>query len=162
MISPATCRSPQSCRYCTRINITGHIRSHSTGCRHKIKKQVNCKSNNLIYCLQCHVCQKQYIGQTKRTIMERFSAHFYNIIKCKTNDNIGEHFNTYPHQGEPLFSISVLEFIHSPPNSEDTTNFRLKRESHWIHLLRTTSPQASTLWTPPHGNPYSTLASLSI
>ena len=49
------------------FNNTGEVR--------EIKQQMACKSATLIYMIECKRCKKQYIGETKRTLRERFTEH---------------------------------------------------------------------------------------
>ncbi len=37
----------------------------------------SCGSNNLVYLVICKVCHKQYVGETSRTLKQRFYEHFY-------------------------------------------------------------------------------------
>ena len=104
------CDSP-SCRYCTRINKTGKIKSHSTSKPHNAMRNVNCHSFNLIYCITCKKCARQYVGQTKNTSRQRFIAHFYLIGHKKTEHEVSRHFNAHDHRGIHDVEIHVLEFI---------------------------------------------------
>ena len=36
---------------------------------------LNCKSKNLVYLIECKKCTKQYFGETKRQLHERFGEH---------------------------------------------------------------------------------------
>lgn len=36
---------------------------------------MNCKSENLIYCIQCTNCNKSYIGQTSNALKQRMKVH---------------------------------------------------------------------------------------
>ena len=130
----------RSCRYCPKLNHSGSITSHATGRKYYAKQNVNCKTNNLIYCINCTHCGLQYIGQTKRTLMERFQGHFYNINNNKREDTIGRHFNSQGHHGIQDIEIYILDFIHITPDSEAALQERLRKESDWIHRLRTPAP----------------------
>lgn len=134
------CKSPNLCRYCPKMVTTGNITSKTTGRPYRIKTNVNCRSNNLIYCMQCTKCNIQYIGETKRSILERFQGHFYNVNTQRNTDVIGLHYNLPDHRGLEDISIYVLEFVHVPPDHADSKTIRLRQESAWIHRLRTMSP----------------------
>ena len=45
-----------------------------------INKEVNCQTKNVIYCITCKKCNVQYIGETERTLMERFCVHLFLFI----------------------------------------------------------------------------------
>ena len=53
------------CRCFPLLNKSGRITSTCTGRSYSAKIRVDCKSNNLIYCLTCKHCQIQYADQTK-------------------------------------------------------------------------------------------------
>ena len=105
------------------------------------KIRVDCKSGNLIYCITCKKCKIQYVGQTKRRLMDRFQSHFYNITSKNTKDTIGQHFNLPNHGGLSDIEIHVVDFIHAHPLSPHVLNVRRTIESHWQHRLRTNAPQ---------------------
>ena len=102
-------------------------------------KRISCKSHNLIYCITCKVCNKQYIGQTKNRIQDRFKGHFNNI---RNNDlhPIGKHFNEKDHHGIRDVSISVLCWIYHPSNTEKASRERDYKELQYIHNFSTVLP----------------------
>ena len=73
------CHSFPKCKHCPLINKSGKISSSSTGRTYKIPRKVNCNSMNLIYCLECSVCHKQYVGQTKNKFLVRVNQHMNDI-----------------------------------------------------------------------------------
>ena len=82
----------------------------------------------------------QYVGQTKRRLMDRFQGHFYNVTK-KSNDHIiGRHFNEADHHGIEDMEIHVLDFIHQPPETQAASYLRDRIENNWIHRLKTQAP----------------------
>lgn len=144
----APCKTTR-CRYCPRIDHSGSITSTTTGRKYYSKTKVDCKSNNLIYCITCQQCQIQYVGQTKRTLMERFQGHFYNITSENRDDNIGNHFNLPGHSGIADVHIHIVDLIHSPPELSESLGTRLNLESNWIHRLRTPAPWGLNLMDTP-------------
>ena len=64
-----------TCIYCDSMDKTGHIYSYMTKQSYESKFNICCQSSNLVYCLQCNTCGKQYVGQTKRK-----SNDFRNIL----------------------------------------------------------------------------------
>jgi len=116
-------------------------------------KNITCRSSNLVYCITCKECGKQYVGQTKRTILARFQGHCGKIRKYQTNrleepilhrqqdkDAVGLHFSADNHNGTEDLIISVLAFIKSTPLSQAALRYRLKVEKEWIHKLRCPAP----------------------
>ena len=145
------CNAKKQCRYCPILNTSGKIKCSVTLAEHESKTNITCNSSNLIYCITCKQCKKQYVGQTKRTIMKRFQEHFYNIKIARTAkldkqaiqpskiDPIGLHF-TQPHHDATDIQISVLAFITLTPESKEALSLRLKVEKKWIHLMRCPAP----------------------
>ena len=128
------------CRYCPTINRTGSITSHNSGRNYTAKHSISCKSHNLIYCIQCKHCHKQYVGQTRNRIMDRFQSHFYNITTNNQNDPIGRHFNSAGHTQLKDITIYVLDFVQSPGQSPSGKRERDHKEKKWIYQLMTISP----------------------
>ena len=48
---------------------------NNTGGTRQIKHHITRDSTNLTYMIQCKRCKKQYIGETKRRLRERFKEH---------------------------------------------------------------------------------------
>ena len=131
----------QQCLYCGCLNKTGTIISHTLQRSFNTKTQVCCQSSNLVYCLQCNICGKQYVGETKRTFHERIREHFRNIRKGLPKEPLGRHFNDADHRNDPSqITAYILAFITAPPNSKDALKMRLKFEFSWMHRLRTSLP----------------------
>ena len=55
----------KTCNYCPLLDRSGQITSTTTGRTYTTRKHVSCKSHNLIYCITCTICKKQYVGQMK-------------------------------------------------------------------------------------------------
>jgi len=131
----------RGCRYCPKLDLSGQIKSKSTGRNYSTKTQITCNSNNLIYCISCKVCQKQYVGQTKNSIKERFKCHFYSVTHPEVSDTtIGRHFSATDHNGLNDITIHVLEFIHIPKDTPASQRFRDESERTWMHRLASISP----------------------
>ena len=122
------------------LNKTGRILCPFNGRSYISRFNISCTSNNLVYCLACKICNKLYVGQTKRAFRLRFGEHFTSIRKHKKHLVVGRHFNTAGHSGTCDIQAYVLEFINSPP---DTLYSKKKREAvelKWIFRLRSTVP----------------------
>jgi len=147
------CIARTKCNHCPLLNTSGTITCHVTKKQFLCKKNITCRSSNLVYCISCKTCGKQYVGQTMRTIMARFQGHFNKIKKCQTGrredptllrqqekDAVGTHFSAEDHNGAKDLIISVLAFITSHPLSNHALIHRLKVEKEWIHRLRCPAP----------------------
>ena len=91
-----------------------------------------CKSTSLIYCIICSKCSKMYVGQTSKSLLNRFGHHKSTAKeKRKSTWPIYRHFSCRGHNFETHARILPLE--HCPPN-------QLSREIHWIRALNTVLP----------------------
>merc|ERR1712208_132335 len=88
------------------------------------RMNVTCKSSNLIYSITCKRCKKQYVGQTKRRLMDGFQGHFYNVTRNVFESSVGRHFNEGDHKGIDDMEIHILDFIHQSPNSRGAAYLR--------------------------------------
>ena len=72
--------SRKNCRYCLKLDTSGRITSPITGRSYNTIRCCSCKTNNIIYCITCKICKKQYIGHTKRTLSDTIE----NIVSADT------------------------------------------------------------------------------
>ena len=128
------------CKFCPLLDKSGRIKSTFTGREYEAKRNVTCKSSNLIYCITCRRCNKQYVGQTGNTLHEHFRAHSGSIGRKSLSEDVGRHFITDSHIGLKDMIISIVDFIHVHPKSEHGITLRLQIEFNWIQRLRTMLP----------------------
>ena len=153
------CIAKKACTYCPLLNKSGSIKCHVTGKTFHSKKNITCRSSNLVYCITCKTCGIQYVGQTKRTILERFQGHCGNITTYQKRreeepqlfrkldkDAVGTHFSAPNHNGIQDLIISVLAFITIPPMSKASLVYRLKVEKEWIHRMRCPAPEGLNIF----------------
>ena len=63
---------------------------------HCLEHHIICDSTNLTYMIQCKRCKKQYTGETKRTLRERFKEHRQatnNPLQANATEVVPSHFN---------------------------------------------------------------------
>lgn len=98
-----------------------------------IKQNIYCNSKNLVYLITCKNCNKQYVGETGRTLRDRLNDH-RSAIKNKAKTPIAIHFNSSNHS---LFDLSILpiELINNTSNI-----CRRSREQFWQIKLNTLYP----------------------
>ena len=103
------CNTP--CPICPYIQEGKVVRSTQSDKIVEINANITCSSKNLIYCLTCDKCGKQYIGQTERELKERIQEHLGYIRNSKLNQATGEHFNL---DGHFIFDmkVTVIEKLH--------------------------------------------------
>ena len=96
-----SCRHPR-CRTCLYTTSNVHVcgpKSSTT-----IRERFTCKSENVVYCISCRRCPQLYIGETGRTLRERFGEHLRSVQKNTAGFPVAEHFNS---SGHSLSDISV-------------------------------------------------------
>ena len=105
------------------LNKANHLTCTATGEAICTKYNITCKSSNLIHCITCKTCLKQYVEQTKNSISQRFCSHFFTIRHKKLTDAVGLHFSRADHQGMKDVSISVLEFTQNTQANSRNVSF---------------------------------------
>ena len=90
------------------------------GYKYSCKHNICCKCSNVVYSITYKICQKQYVGQTKNTLAQKFSSHFFNIRHKKQTDGVSLHFSRDDHSGTADVSINIVQFICLPPPSSSS------------------------------------------
>ena len=62
-----------------------------------IKDAFTCQSSGLVYAISCRRCSTVYIGETGRTLRERFGEHLRSIEKSLPGFPVAEHCNSNGH-----------------------------------------------------------------
>ena len=127
------------------IDRSGRITSLVTNKEYNTRSQVTCRSNNIVYCLICTKCGKQYVGQTKRPLVERLREHMRNINQNTDIHIVGKHFNESDHNGIKSQSVQIINFAKGHPDSKSSLTMRLELESMWIKRLRSYIPTGLNL-----------------
>ena len=118
------CNKP--CSLCPYVKVQKTVRSSSNDICVDLHKHHTCEDQNVCYILECKKCKMQYIGETDRTVRERYLDHRGYVRRKELDKATGLHFNKPGHQISDM-SISVLERI----TSSDPA-YRKEREKHWI------------------------------
>ncbi|XP_072144339.1 uncharacterized protein [Dermacentor andersoni] len=130
------CGRPR-CSTCKHIQSTTTVKSTASNYAHKVTSAFTCTSSNVVYCLECAACSKQYIGETGLQISTRLNGH-----RADTKHNlpkaVASHFNEHGH----IFDKARLYILQ--------TNFRspLERkytESYLIHRFSCLHPTGINL-----------------
>ena len=93
-----------------------------------------CQTQNVVYILNCTLCPKMYIGETYRSLNERFKEHRDSILTGKDTP-VANHFNSDQHH---LSHIRVAALWR---NGRQEGHYRKHMESQLISRLGTLSPQ---------------------
>ena len=113
------------------MNETKFFESTNTKRTYKIKKNVDCDSEWVIYLVTCKKCKGQYVGKSKTPFKQRHSNHKVEIRKRV--GGLGHHYGgggggdcTYED-----ISITIIEQV-----EKKTLEFLADRECYWQHQLR--------------------------
>ena len=111
------------------------IKSVVTGKSYKIRQALSCRTDYIIYCALCTLCNKQCVGSSIR-FRARLSNHESRIKQKKRTCRLVNHFidNSHDHQ------LSHLKFILIEQVSTKTEDFLEKREGYWQVQLWTYEP----------------------
>jgi hypothetical protein len=127
------------CPLCPSKSSQGHIQSMLTKQSYRTVNKVSCETKNVIYCLNCTKCGKQYVGETKRSFRIRINEHLGDIRNHRNYKPVAKHFNSRNHTIHCVQSV-ILETITQNPELSSTTDHRRSREQYWIYRLRSLDP----------------------
>ena len=95
------CRHPR-CHTCLYASSNVHVCGPKSATT--IREHFTCKSENVVYCISCRQCPQLYIGETGRTLHERFGEHLRSIQKNTGGFPAAQHVNS---PGHSLSDIAV-------------------------------------------------------
>ena len=98
------------CLTCQHIRSGTTVKSSSTGRTFNIRATANCKSSNVIYLIQCTLCNMQYIGETPNPLHIRLNGHRCDIRHGYVDKPVADYLNSLNHHITNL-SIMVLEEV---------------------------------------------------
>ena len=113
--NPAT---PTSSRPCNRPRCKTcpiHPPANSfTNLTYPITTYADCKSMDLIYQLQCNVCNAFYIGETRRSLSDRMNGHRFTTTVSNSDLPVAIHTHSHQIPFQDCWSVSI---IHKLPDS---------------------------------------------
>ena len=77
-----------ACKHCPVLDRTGWIKSHSTGRKYRTQTRISCTSSNLIYLIQCQLCNMQYVGQTRNKILTSTESALFYHQNCTRDSSL--------------------------------------------------------------------------
>jgi hypothetical protein len=75
---PKPCKRVR-CPICPTHSSQQTVQCLETKATYKIPRILDCETRNLIYCILCKTCGKQYVGETLRSLRERINEHLGDI-----------------------------------------------------------------------------------
>ena len=128
----------KSCKCCLQLQSAQVFHSKTTRKEYKIFCNVNCKTPNVVYLLDCHVSGSQYVGESVQLFNKWMNGHRSDLTK-KTHLPVSQHFLSPGHSLDDFGRSKIYIIDHNPSWKE---NQRQKREGFWIRELRTLHPEA--------------------
>ena len=121
---------------------TDHFINRKTNQKFFIRHNLNCKSDKVIYLIECTLCDKGYVGKSETPSNLRTNNH-----RCDANkaDSIGvdkHFFDNKNHNFEKHAKIILIERLKNAENmtKEEITYNLEKREDFWMLKLNTLQP----------------------
>ena len=107
----------------------------------EITDHFTCTSANVIYCINCTLRKKVYIGETERQLFDRFREHLRDVEKDDKNASkpVGRHFNLPNHSMQHMAVCG-----HSPHQGSTESRKKKKKKfitSHQPTFCHTHNPQ---------------------
>ena len=129
------------CLLCQQIIATTIFESTQTKEKFDIYHKVSCKSNYVIYLLQCLLCKIEYVGKSETPFHIRLNNHRKDIKNPHAIEAC-KHFNNWNHVFHKHGKFILIEKLNNIKNtSTEVLKQRVKdRENYWIKRLKTLAP----------------------
>ena len=139
------CNGNKSSLCCKQVVNTTTFTSNQTKRTFKIFHQVNCKSNFIIYLLECTLCKLQYVGKSETPFNLRLNNHRKDVKDINNSKAIPActHFRKNGHDFNIHAKFTIIEQLNQiKTKSQDYLKILLKqRENFWIKTLDTLTPK---------------------
>ena len=132
--SPCLSRLNNLC--CEQVKQTETFQSYRTKKPFQIFHNLPCKSENLLYLLQCLICQLPCVGKSETLFNTRLNNHRKDaksealILACK-------HFNKQNHNFQQHAEFTFIEQIKKQTTTEETKTLLKRRKNFWVLKLKT-------------------------
>ena len=133
--SPCLSKTGNLC--CSQLTSTITFISQQTKRKFKIYHKVNCKSEYVIYLMECTLCNKQYVGKAEAAFNIRLNNHRKDaknpnqILACRHFQQQGHSFNIHA-------KFIIIDKLINTSSSKDILRERLiQRENFWTQKLVT-------------------------
>ena len=106
------------CKCCLQLQHAQVFHSKTTGKEYNIFCNVNCKTPNVVYLLDCHVCRSQYVGESVQPFNKRMNGHRSDLTK-KTLLPVSQHFVSPGHSLDDFGRSKIYIIDHNPSWKEN-------------------------------------------
>ena len=125
------------CMTCDMMREEATFTSTTTGKRYDVIGFATCKTSNVVYLIQCALCNQQYVGMTTQPLHKRMNGHRSDIYNDRNNGGVARHFCSDGHTLDH-FTVMVIEVLNDPSGVRP-------REKYWIVELQTKYPNGMNL-----------------
>ena len=120
-----------NCAACPFIKEGRSIEATQSNFKIDINVQANCQTSNCIYLLGCKRCPQQYIGESERSLKDRFLEHKGYVSNNIQSKATGAHFTQKGHKISDM-EFTIVEKIFNPD-----AQYRKQREKMYINKFNT-------------------------
>ncbi|CAN7947397.1 unnamed protein product, partial [Ixodes pacificus] len=96
------------CQLCPFVLTADKISSSASNFYVNIKQHIDCKTPDVIYIIKCTLCNKQYVGETKNSMKERFYGGKSDIVN-KGQTPVAKLLNSDDHDIHTHLKIIIVE-----------------------------------------------------
>ena len=100
-----------NCSACFFIKEGHRVEATQSNFKIDINVQANCQTSNCIYLLGCKRCPQQYIGESERSLKDRFLEHKGYVSNNTQSKATGAHFNQKGHKISDVELTIVEKYI---------------------------------------------------
>ena len=118
---------------------TKAFQSYRTKQTSQVFHNLTCKSENLIYLLQCRICQLQYVGKSETPFNIRLS-NLEKDAKLQASILSWKHFNNQNHNFQQHAEFTLIEQIKKQRTAEETRILLKRRANFWVLKQKTLYP----------------------
>ena len=133
--------SQKNCKLCSILITDTEFKSNLTNKTYRTQSfdNLNCKSSNIIYGIECNLCGLIYVGETMDALNKRISGHRFEI-NHGGKQLLYQHFNQKDHSILSMKVRIIEKIYHHTNNKKLSTPLRRNREESWIRKLGTATP----------------------
>ena len=124
---------------CKQVKQTKTFESYRTKETFQIFDNLTCKSENLIYLLECRIYKLQYVGKSETSFNIRLNNHRKDA-KSQASVWTHKHFTKQNCYSQQHAEFSLIEQIKKETTAEETRTLLKRRENFWVLQLKTLCP----------------------
>ena len=94
--------------YCRQVTKTEHFENNQTNRTFRIFQKTTCKSNFIIYLIECELCKTQYVGKAETALNIRLNNHRKDVKDPKAIP-VDKHFNQAGHSFNLHAKFIIIE-----------------------------------------------------